>query len=73
MVSHVHNKRVTKRKPAPVESDSIHLQWVLNANTTVRVQYQEPEAKTTEVEARVALICASTDDGRPLTGGLNLI
>ena len=22
-----------------------------------------PEAKTTEVEARVALICASTDDG----------
>ena len=27
-----------------------------------------PEAKTTEFEARVALICASTDDGRPLTG-----
>ena len=33
-------------------------------------QYRGPEAKTTEVEARVAaLICASTDDGRPLTGG----
>ena len=31
------------------------------------------KAKTTEVEAHVALICASTDDGRPLTGGLNLI
>ena len=29
-----------------------------------RVQYRGPEAKTTEVEARVALICASTDDGR---------
>ena len=28
-----------------------------------------------EVEARVALVCASTDDGRrrPLTGGINLI
>ena len=32
-----------------------------------------PRAKTTEVEARVALVCASTDDGRPLTGGTNLI
>ena len=30
-------------------------------------------AKTIEVEARVALVCASTDDGRPLTGGTNLI
>ena len=38
-----------------------------------RVQYRGHEAKTTEVEARVALICASTDDGRPLTaGGLNI-
>ena len=26
-----------------------------------------------EVEACVALVCASTDDGRPLTGGINLI
>ena len=33
----------------------------------------KPGAKTTEVEARVALVCASTDDGRPLTGGTNLI
>ena len=33
----------------------------------------DPRAKTTEVEARVALVCASTDDGRPLTGGTNLI
>ena len=32
-----------------------------------------PGAKTTEVEARMALVCASTDDGRPLTGGTNLI
>ena len=30
-------------------------------------------AKTTEVEARMALVCASTDDGRPLTGSANLI
>ena len=30
----------------------------------------QSEAKTTEVEARVALICACTDDGRPLTGDL---
>ena len=35
----------------------------------VRVQYRGPEAKMTEIEARVALSCASTDDGRPLTGG----
>ena len=36
-----------------------------------RLQYRGPEVKTTE--ARMALICASTDDGRPFTGGLNLI
>ena len=30
-------------------------------------------AKMTEVEASVALVCASTDDGRPLTGCENLI
>ena len=29
--------------------------------------------KTTEVEARVTLVCASTDDGRSLTGSTNLI
>ena len=39
----------------------------------VRVQRRGPGAKATEVEARVALVCASTDDGRPLTGGTNLI
>ena len=44
-------------------------QW----RATVRVQRHGPGAKTTEVEARVALVCASTDDGRPLTGGANLI
>ena len=38
-------------------------QWRAN----VRVQYRWPEAKTTEVEACMALVCASTDDGRPLT------
>ena len=43
-------------------------QW----RATVRVQRRGPGAKTTEVEARVALVCASTDDGRPLTGGTNL-
>ena len=32
-----------------------------------------PGVKTTEVEARVALVCASTDDGKPLTDGANLI
>ena len=29
--------------------------------------------KMTEVEACVALVCASTDDSRSLTGGTNLI
>ena len=33
---------------------------------TVRVQHRGPRAKTTEVEAHVALVCASTDDGRSL-------
>ena len=37
------------------------------------MQRRGPRAKTTEVEAHVALVCASTDDGRPLTGGTNLI
>ena len=32
---------------------------------TVRVQCRGPGAKTTEVEARMALVCASTDDSRP--------
>ena len=40
---------------------------------TVRVQRWGPRAKTTEDEARMALFCASTDDGRPLTGTTNLI
>ena len=33
---------------------------------------QGRKAKTTEVEAHMALICASTNDGRPLTGGPNI-
>ena len=37
------------------------------------MQRRGPGAKTTEIEARVTLVCASTDDGRPLTGGINLI
>ena len=37
------------------------------------MQHWGPRAKTTEVEARVALVCASTDDSRPLTGGINSI
>ena len=37
------------------------------------MQRQRPGAKMTEVQARVVLVCASTDDGRPLTGGTNLI
>ena len=32
-----------------------------------------PRAKMTEIEARMALVCASTDNSRPLTGGTNLI
>ena len=49
--------------------------------TKIDVNYVRPvegycqsavSAKMTEVEARVALICASTVDGRPLTGGLNI-
>ena len=30
------------------------------------MQRRGPRAKTTEVEARMALVCASTDDGKPL-------
>ena len=37
------------------------------------MQRRGPGAKTTEVEAHVALVCVSTDDSRPLTGGTNLI
>ena len=37
------------------------------------MQCQGPGVKMTEVEAHVALVCASTNDGRPLTGGTNLI
>ena len=37
------------------------------------LQRRGPGAKMTEVEARVALVCASADDGRPLTGGTNFI
>ena len=37
-------------------------QW----RATVRVQRRGPGAKTTEVEARVALVCAFTDDDRLL-------
>ena len=40
---------------------------------TVRVQHQGHGAKMTEVEACMALVCASTDDSRPLTNGTNLI
>ena len=36
---------------------------------TVRVQCQGPGVKTTEVEAHMALVYTSTDDGRSLTGG----
>ena len=32
-----------------------------------------PGAKMTEVEVRVSLVCASTDDGRLLIGGTNLV
>ena len=37
------------------------------------MQRQGPGANMTEVEAHVALVCASIDDGRLLTGGTNLI
>ena len=37
-------------------------QW----RATVRMQRRGPGAKKTEVEARVALVCASTDDDGPL-------
>ena len=42
-------------------------------NPVKHVQRRGPRAKATRVEARVALVCASTDDGRPLTGGTHLI
>ena len=35
----------------------------------VRVQRQGPRAMMTKLEARLALVYASTDDGRLLTGG----
>ena len=38
---------------------------------TVGVQSQGPGVKMTEVEAHVALVCTSTDDGRLLTGSTN--
>ena len=50
------------------EASEGHAQW----RATVRVQRRGPGVKTIEVEARVALVCASTDDGRPPTGGTNL-
>ena len=37
------------------------------------MQRRGPGVRMTEVEARKALVCASTDDGRPLTDGANLI
>ena len=37
------------------------------------MQHRGPGAKTTEVEACVALVCASTDDSRLLIRGTNLI
>ena len=37
------------------------------------MQRRRPGVKTTEVQARVALVYASNDDGRPFTGGTNLI
>ena len=40
-------------------------QW----RATVRGRRLGPGAKTTEVEVHMALVCASTDDGRPLIGG----
>ena len=40
---------------------------------TVRVQRRGPGVKTIEVEAHVALDCASINDGRSLTGSTNLI
>ena len=49
-----------------------HIQIFRKIDITIRVQHQGPGAKTTEVEAHVALVCASTDDGRLLTDGTNL-
>ena len=47
-------------------------QWRANVRH-VRVQCQGPRAMMNELEARLALVCTSTDDGRLLTGGTNLI
>ena len=44
-------------------------QW----RATVRVQRWQPGAKTTEVEARMALVCVSTKDNSRLTGDANSI
>ena len=39
----------------------------------VSVQHRGPGVKTTEVEAPMALVCASANNSRPLTDGTNLI
>ena len=33
----------------------------------------DPEQRQLKLEVRMALVCASTDDGRPLIGGTNLV
>ena len=43
------------------------------SRATVRVQCWGPGVKTTEVEVRMALVCASTNDCRLLIGGTNLV
>ena len=54
-------------------SRAANLKHVRPVEGYCQVQYLGTEAKTTEVEARVALICASTNDARLLTCALNLI
>ena len=53
--------------------DIVHKACEGQGRATVGVQHRGPRAKTTEVEPCVALVCASTDDGSPLTGGTNLV
>ena len=46
--------------------------YFTKVDIVVGMQSQKSEVKTTKVQACMALVCASTDDSRPLTGSTNM-
>ena len=56
-----------------IELTNMKIDIVKQWRATVRVQHQGLRAMMTELEARLALVCASTDNGRLLTGSTSLI